>query len=373
MKEIEEMFKVEEVIKTSNLPLTKQKENKGVMLLNSKKFANVSVVLSRIKLPFNEIREAIECANTDVLSLDKLQVMKTMLPSEEEAEIIENYLKNDGDVALLGSPEKFFIELLKINRLNERFEAIIQIKEFPEKFQITNKELKSLSSGLNLLINSQEYKDLLQIVLAVGNYMNGSTFRGGARGFHYEVLSKLNTVKSTSSHSINLTHFLADFIEKKHPSLKNFYHNPNFSETINVCSKIDLDFALSQSKELEDSFVLVENEHNFALSTSEDCKLVSIFGGFLKESSQQISSIKILSNTLKADFEKARSFFVLEKETSCQEFFRITHQFLASLDKASIENVQRNLRIDKFKLRKNISDSPKGDLDSMISRMKNFK
>ena len=45
-------------------------------------------------------------------------------------------------------------------------------------------------------MNSEELYHLLQMILAMGNYMNGGTTRGQADGFHIEILCKLHNVKS---------------------------------------------------------------------------------------------------------------------------------------------------------------------------------
>lgn len=39
-------------------------------------------------------------------------------------------------------------------------------------------------------------KNMLEWTLAVGNYMNGQSVKGGAYGFKLEMLEKLNDVKS---------------------------------------------------------------------------------------------------------------------------------------------------------------------------------
>lgn len=49
----------------------------------------------------------------------------------------------------------------------------------------------------------------VQLTLAVGNTMNGTSVRGGAYGFRLDVLSKLNDVKAGSRLRGTLLNFIA--------------------------------------------------------------------------------------------------------------------------------------------------------------------
>jgi len=44
--------------------------------------------------------------------------------------------------------------------------------------------------------DSTNFKKILEAILAIGNYMNGSTARGGAYGFKLDALTKLHTIRS---------------------------------------------------------------------------------------------------------------------------------------------------------------------------------
>ena len=59
-------------------------------------------------------------------------------------------------------------------------------------------------------------KQVLEIVLAIGNYMNGGTKRGGAEGFALETLSKLKTVK-TIDNKRTLLQFIAETLRVQVP------------------------------------------------------------------------------------------------------------------------------------------------------------
>jgi diaphanous 1 len=60
-------------------------------------------------------------------------------------------------------------------------------------------EIEEIRPELNILRNashevrhSVKFKQVLQAILTLGNALNGSNFRGGARGFQLEALLKVN-------------------------------------------------------------------------------------------------------------------------------------------------------------------------------------
>lgn len=55
-------------------------------------------------------------------------------------------------------------------------------------------ELDALWNASRELRNCKSFKQILQIVLAVGNALNGSSFRGGARGFQLDALLKVRSI-----------------------------------------------------------------------------------------------------------------------------------------------------------------------------------
>ena len=61
-----------------------------------------------------------------------------------------------------------------------RIRKIIQVYEANEK----------------MMMNSTGIKQLMKLILAIGNYLNGESARGGAWGFKINLLSKLSQTKT---------------------------------------------------------------------------------------------------------------------------------------------------------------------------------
>ena len=229
--------------------------------------------------------------------------------------------------------------------------------------------MDQLAKVLRILEKSEEFRLLLEIILAIGNYMNGSTFRGCANGFSIDILENISSVKSSTKNGYTLMHYFTEYLQKNYPNLIDFPQKENLSDDMSYCSKLDLDFLTSQVNELDKNLLFVEKEFTFFESVKND-PFASIFKPFIEKSKQKVVKVKSLSQIVSSSFDNIKKYFVLDKSCSCQEFLSITSKFFVSFETAIDENAQRYLRAQKLN---NKSNDSKGDLDSMISRMKNFK
>lgn len=62
---------------------------------------------------------------------------------------------------------------------------------------------------------------LLQLILMLGNFLNGSGYQGGAFGIKISSINKLVDTKG-SKENTTLLHFLVDVVESKFPRIYNF-------------------------------------------------------------------------------------------------------------------------------------------------------
>lgn len=80
--------------------------------------------------------------------------------------------------------------------------------------------MHAIISASRSVKNSKKLRQLLEIILAFGNYMN-SAKRGPAYGFKLQSLDTLVDTKS-SDKRICLLHFIVDTVKEKMPEIMNF-------------------------------------------------------------------------------------------------------------------------------------------------------
>jgi hypothetical protein len=97
--------------------------------------------------------------------------------------------------------------------------------------------------AINDIKNCKKLVKIFEIILAIGNYLNGTGPRGGAHGFKLEILSKLADTKTADNKS-TLLHYLVDFIAEEYPDLISFTEELN---NVEIGAKVDF-FAASVVK-----------------------------------------------------------------------------------------------------------------------------
>ena len=85
-------------------------------------------------------------------------------------------------------------------------------------------ELDILRQATKELKTSDRFKQVLKTILMIGNTLNGSSFRGNARGFQLEALLKMKETKTAKSspECPTLLHYIARVLLKSDPERVNF-------------------------------------------------------------------------------------------------------------------------------------------------------
>jgi hypothetical protein len=60
---------------------------------------------------------------------------------------------------------------------------MIFVNHKDESFYEIEQKIEQLTESLDSLINNYQFHYVLEVSLAVGNYLNGTSFKGGAWGF----------------------------------------------------------------------------------------------------------------------------------------------------------------------------------------------
>ena len=130
--------------------------------------------------------------DSSIINKEGIEKLLTMLPSEEEVSKIEEAQELNPELPL-GTAEQFLITLSSITGL----EARLRLWAFKMDFEVLEKEicepLSDLKQGLEALHKNSTLKAILNVTLAIGNFLNGSN----SRGFQIDYLSKVPEVKDT--------------------------------------------------------------------------------------------------------------------------------------------------------------------------------
>jgi hypothetical protein len=181
-----------------------------------KRSNNIGIMIARISMSNEELSRAIlECDNA-LLTPDTLNIVRACVPTPEEEAEIEHF---EGDISQVGKAELFQLQVGKVQHVRERLHLMCWMHEHHEQMQALIPDVEAITGALNDLVSSERFVELLKLVLAVGNYMNGGSFRGGAAGFKLDTLGKLADVRSTTHAGQTLLDFIVKLAQDKLPSV----------------------------------------------------------------------------------------------------------------------------------------------------------
>jgi dishevelled associated activator of morphogenesis len=189
-----------------------------VTFVDPKRSFNLDITLSRFRITYDQIRDALLACDESVLTEEKVDALLKFAPQPDETKALKHF---KGDPTKLGKAEQYLRIVSTIPRLTERLELFLFKLQYPDLTAGIEKALSFVDQARLQLKDSQHLKTVLKIVLAFGNYMNSGTRNGQAYGFQLETLTKLRGAKSADGAS-NLLNFLVQHIQKKSPEVSSF-------------------------------------------------------------------------------------------------------------------------------------------------------
>nr|XP_013795889.1 PREDICTED: formin-1 [Apteryx mantelli mantelli] len=188
----------------------KTKAKKIIKLLDGKRSQTVGILISSLHLEMKDIQQAILCVDDSVVDLETLEALYENRAQKDELEKIKQHYQTskEEELKFLDKPEQFLYELSQIPNFTERAQCIIFQSVFSEGITSVHRKVDIITRVSKALLNMTSVKEILGLILAFGNYMNGGNrTRGQADGFGLEILPKLKDVKSRDN-GINLVDYV---------------------------------------------------------------------------------------------------------------------------------------------------------------------
>nr|XP_037841997.1 formin-2 isoform X2 [Chlorocebus sabaeus] len=342
--EFEELFSktaVKERKKPISDTISKTKAKQVVKLLSNKRSQAVGILMSSLHLDMKDIQHAVVNLDNSVVDLETLQALYENRAQSDELEKIEKHGRSSKDkenAKSLDKPEQFLYELSLIPNFSERVFCILFQSTFSESICSIHRKLELLQKLCETLKNGPGVMQVLGLVLAFGNYMNGGNkTRGQADGFGLDILPKLKDVKSSDNSRSLLSYIVS-------------YYLRNFDED---AGKEQCLFPLPEPQDLfQASQMKFEDFQKDLRKLKKDLKACEVEAGkvyqvsskehmqpFKENMEQFIIQAKIdqeaeensLTETHKCFLETTAYFFMKpklgEKEVSPNAFFSIWHEF----------------------------------------------
>ncbi|XP_024012614.1 formin-like protein 13 [Eutrema salsugineum] len=244
-----------------------------VRLIESKRAYNCEIMLSNVKVPLQDLMYSVLNLEESALDADKVENLIKFCPTTEEIEKLTGY---NGDKDMLGKCELFFLEMMKVPRVEKKLRVLSFKIQFCSQISELRNSLSVVNSAAEQIKSSEKFKRIMQTILALGNALNQGTSRGNAVGFKLDSLPKLSETRATN-YRRNLMHYLCWILSEKIPEVLDF---PKDLSSLEPATKIQLKFLADEMQALNKGLENVEEELS---SSKKDGPISDNFNKILKE------------------------------------------------------------------------------------------
>uniref|UniRef100_A0A669B676 Dishevelled associated activator of morphogenesis 1b n=1 Tax=Oreochromis niloticus TaxID=8128 RepID=A0A669B676_ORENI len=311
------------------------KKVKELSVIDGRRAQNCNILLSRLKLSNDEIKRAILTMDEqEDLPKDMLEQLLKFVPEKSDVDLLEEH-KHELD--RMAKPDRFLYEMSRINHYQQRLQSLYFKKKFAERIAEIKPKVEALGKASKEVLNSRNLKQLLEVVLAFGNYMNKGQ-RGNAYGFKVSSLNKIADTKSSIDKNITLLHYLITILEKKYPKVLKFQED---LQSVSEAAKVNMTELEKDIGNLRSGLKSVESELEYQKKGPQEPgdKFVSVVSQFITVASFSFTDVEDSLIEAKELFLRAVKHFGEDaSKMQPDEFFGIFDQFLQSFTEAQQEN-----------------------------------
>ncbi|KAK4750756.1 hypothetical protein SAY87_004238 [Trapa incisa] len=358
VSELETLFSAH-VPKPANAGKGGQKKSAGsktdiIHLVDLRRANNTEIMLTKVKIPLPDMMVAVLAMDESALDIDQVENFLKFCPTKEEMELLKNYT---GDKEKLGKCEQFFLELMKVPRVESKLRVFSFKIQFGTQISEFKKSLNTVNSACEEVRNSDKLKEIMKRILFLGNVLNQGTARGSAIGFKLDSLAKLADTRATNSR-MTLMHYLCKTLADRSPELLNFHQD---LVGVEAASKIQLK---SLAEEMQ-TIIKGLDKNKQELSASENDGPVSevfrkTLKGFIGTAEAEVASLTNLYQVVGRNAD-ALALYFNEDPAKCpfEQVMATLLNFVKLFRKSHEENVKQAEQ-----------DKKKADKDAEVDKAK---
>uniref|UniRef100_A0A3Q4MW07 Formin-like 2b n=1 Tax=Neolamprologus brichardi TaxID=32507 RepID=A0A3Q4MW07_NEOBR len=351
VEEFEEMFKTKAQGPAVDLTLARQKlpqkAPSKVSLLEANRAKNLAITLRKAGQGSEVICRAIQTFDLRTVRVDFVECLTRFLPTEAELKLLRQYERDRKPLEALSDEDRFMMQFSRLERLSQRMTIMTFMGNFSDNVQMLTPQLHAMIAASVSIKSSQKLKKILEIILALGNYMNSSK-RGAVYGFKLQSLDLLLETKSTDR-TQTLLHYISNVVREKYPAVSLFYNELHY---VDKAAAVSLENVLSDVKELQRGMELTWRE--FSVSHNATLK------DFISRNESRLSKLQ----------EDARIAQVRNTHTPCGTTHPSPSQSPSHRGKRQQQELITELRRRQGKDSRHVYEGKDGAIEDIITALK---
>ncbi|XP_074547891.1 formin isoform X2 [Halichoeres trimaculatus] len=339
----------------------KAKTKKLIKLLDGKRSQAVGILISSLHLEMKDIQQAVLNVDNSVVDLETIEALYENRATSDEMMKIKKHFETskEEEAKLLDKPEQFLYELSQIPDFAGRSRCIIFQSVFLDTIASIRRKVDIISNLCKELLECDTLKDVMGLVLAFGNYMNGGNrTRGQADGFGLEILPKLKDVKSRDNR-MNLVDYVVlyylRYFDKHAGTDKSVYPLPEPQDFFQA-AQVKFEDLTKDIRKLKKDLTTCEKDVQTVCGNSSPEHLEPFKGkmeGFISAAQKDHSAEEDRLNNAQKSFQDMVSFFGVkpksgEKEVVPSYVFMLWYEFCNDFKNAWVRQ-SKNISKERLK------------------------
>lgn len=285
--DMENEFKAREVVYDA---VKKKKETELLSVLSPDHRKRIEILMAgsaakNFKAP-EKLSDAIANFSVDLCTETFLHELQGVLPnSDDRGKLLTHSADSEAELELLHPADRLMVRLIQLPHLGDRVKGMLFQVRFQQNVELLQKSLDLLVTACHDIRYAKKFQHLLNVILTMGNYLNGTNFAGGAYGFKIGSINKL--VDTKSSNGQNLLHFLERTVSQHFSELQGFIDELAKPSEANRVSFTDMQ-STSKNMLVEIRTIRHSLEDNFQDSTDGYARKMFRFSATAEEDLQAL-------------------------------------------------------------------------------------
>jgi len=260
------------------------------------------------------------------ISPSAAQALMECLPNEEERKLVAAFA---GDPAQLVEAEQFFYHVARVPDAQQRIRILQFRVGLAGRVKELRGQLQTIRKAATEARGSPKFKQLLQVVLFVGNRLN----RGGkVKGFTIKSLLKLSTIKSFDD-STTMLRYIEGLLHRRLPEVRNFVDELG---TVPAAAKEKLSDAVAEVQSLKNMYG--ETAKYLDGQAAGQPESVSRLRSFMEEAAEQLKAVQHDYDRTERRYKETLKHFGEDPGTGSEDFFEPLFQFMEAFKHAHAHN-----------------------------------
>ncbi|VDM96562.1 unnamed protein product, partial [Onchocerca ochengi] len=245
-----------------------------------------------------------------------------------------------------------------IPRYEERLRCLHIISTYRERVDDVSNSIEIITNASIAVTNSKRFKQLLRMILALGNFLNRGKRNGNAHGFTLASLRLLTDVRNSLRSDRNLLHYIVEQIENKKSDvlrlkrdLESVYQAARHSrkeleqELCALRKSIKIVTEALQASELVNEHDTWNDEYDRSVD-----RFVSVLKNFLNSAKNDFEQVDKQYGEMNIKFRICVEMFAEQsRTTSPDDFFGVISKFLTALTECHQQIWEERENLERLK------------------------